>query len=54
MSQEELDHYEVLQLSPNADAATIHRVVRLFAQRYHPDHRETGDSSRFRIALAPS
>src|SRR5258708_4504730 len=35
-SPDELDCYEIMQLSPNADADTIHRVYRLLAHRYHP------------------
>ena len=42
------DWYEVLQISPNADADTIQRVFRLLAQKYHPDNQDTGDASRFR------
>lgn len=42
------DFYEVLQISPNADPDTVHRVYRLLAQRFHPDNRETGDADRFR------
>jgi len=42
------DFYEVLQISPNADPDTVHRVYRLLAQRFHPDNQETGDPSRFR------
>jgi curved DNA-binding protein CbpA len=42
------DYYEILQISPNAEPDTIHRVYRLLAQRFHPDNRETGDPSRFR------
>jgi curved DNA-binding protein CbpA len=42
-----MDCYEVLQLSPNADAETIARVYRLLAQRYHPDNTETGNSEMF-------
>ena len=42
------DYYEVLQISPNAEPDTIHRVYRLLAQRFHPDNQETGDPSRFR------
>ena len=42
------DYYEVLQISANAEAETIHRVYRLLAQRFHPDNQETGDESRFR------
>lgn len=42
------DYYEVLQVSPSAEPDTIHRVYRLFAQRFHPDNQESGDESRFR------
>ena len=42
------DFYEVLQISPNADPDTIHRIYRLLAQRFHPDNQETGDPARFR------
>jgi curved DNA-binding protein len=45
-----VDHYETLQISPNADADTIHRVYRILAQRYHPDNRETGSAEVFREA----
>jgi hypothetical protein len=41
------DCYEVMQLSPNADAETISRVYRLLAFRYHPDNAETGNSEMF-------
>jgi DnaJ-domain-containing protein 1 len=41
------DYYEILQLSPNADGETIHRVYRLLAQRYHPDNADTGNSELF-------
>ncbi len=43
-----IDYYEVLQISPNAEPDTIHRVYRLLAQRFHPDNQETGDPARFR------
>jgi curved DNA-binding protein CbpA len=42
------DHYNVLQVSPNADLDTIHRVYRILAQRFHPDNQETGSDERFR------
>jgi DnaJ-class molecular chaperone len=42
------DHYETLQISPNADPDTIQRVFRLLAQRFHPDNAESGDAARFR------
>lgn len=45
------DYYEVLQVSPNADFDTIHRVYRILAQRYHPDHKETGNPEMFRRVL---
>jgi curved DNA-binding protein len=44
----EVDYYEVLQLSPNADAETINRVYRLLAQRYHPDNSQTGNAELFK------
>jgi curved DNA-binding protein CbpA len=43
------DFYEALQISPNAEPETIHRVYRLLAQRYHPDNRQTGDDTRFQL-----
>jgi curved DNA-binding protein len=42
-----VDYYELLQISPNAEAETIHRVFRIMAARYHPDNKETGDSEKF-------
>jgi curved DNA-binding protein len=42
-----LDHYESLQLSPNADGETVERVYRLLAKRYHPDNQITGNVERF-------
>jgi curved DNA-binding protein CbpA len=49
MSDEQpVDHYEVLQVSVNADPDTIHRVYRYLAQRFHPDNQETGNETRFR------
>jgi curved DNA-binding protein CbpA len=44
-----LDYYEVLQISPNAEPDTVHRVYRLLAQRFHPDNQSTGDSEQFRL-----
>ena len=42
-----LDYYEFLQISPHADAETIHRVYRYLAARFHPDNPETGDPEKF-------
>jgi len=43
-----VDHYEILQISPNADAETIRRVYRMQAQRFHPDNRDSGNAEAFR------
>ena len=44
-----VDYYEALQISPNADQETVHRVYRVQAQRFHPDNQETGSASAFRL-----
>ncbi len=41
------DYYETLQISPNADRETIHRVYRIMAARFHPDNPTTGSLERF-------
>jgi curved DNA-binding protein CbpA len=41
------DYYEFLQISPNAEVDTIHRVYRFLAVRLHPDNPETGDAEKF-------
>src|SRR5437867_12335488 len=43
-----VDYYETLQISPNAEPETVHRVYRLLAQRFHPDNKETGSDAKFR------
>jgi curved DNA-binding protein CbpA len=43
-----VDYYELLQISPNAEPETIHRVYRMLALRFHPDNGETGNPTRFR------
>jgi hypothetical protein len=42
-----VDYYELMQISPNAEPETIHRVFRIMASRYHPDNNETGDNEKF-------
>ena len=42
------DHYEMLQISANAEPETVQRVYRMLAHRYHPDNKETGEEGRFR------
>lgn len=44
-----VDYYEALQISPNADQETVHRVYRVQAQRFHPDNQHTGDAEAFRV-----
>ena len=47
-----VDHYETMQISPNADLDTVHRVYRILAQRFHPDNHETGSSETFHALTA--
>jgi len=49
MATSSIDYYEFLQISPNADADTIHRVYRFLAARLHPDNHETGHAENFQI-----
>jgi curved DNA-binding protein len=42
-----IDFYEALQISPNAEPETIHRVYKLLVTRLHPDNSETGDLDAF-------
>ena len=46
-----VDYYEILELSPNANASTVERVFRHFATRYHPDNKETGDRALFDLVI---
>jgi curved DNA-binding protein CbpA len=43
------NYYEFLQISPNADHDTVHRVYRFLAARFHPDNPETGDAGKFQL-----
>ncbi len=45
----QVDYYEFLQISPNADQETIHRVYLFLATRFHPDNPESGDADQFNI-----
>lgn len=45
------DHYEVLQLSPNAEAPIIQCVYTVLSQRYHPGNKETRDDSIYEQLL---
>ncbi len=44
-----VDYYETLQISPNADQETVHRVYRVQAQRFHPDNQDSGNAEAFRL-----
>jgi curved DNA-binding protein CbpA len=41
------NYYEFLQISPNAEPATIHRVFQFLAVRLHPDNPDTGNAEQF-------
>lgn len=41
------NYYEFLQIGPNAEPETIHRVYHFLAARLHPDNPKTGDSDQF-------
>lgn len=45
MSEDFVDYYELLEVSPNANLETIERVFRYFATKCHPD--AGGDKQRF-------
>ncbi len=42
-----IDYYEFLQISPNAEPDTIHRVYRFLAARFHPDNPQSGNTELF-------
>lgn len=46
------DYYELLQISPNADSETIHRVFKYLAARLHPDNAQTGNQQKFQQVQA--
>ncbi len=45
----QVDYYEFLQISPNADHETIHRVYHFLATRFHPDNPQSGDADKFNL-----
>src|SRR5215218_2509712 len=46
-----VDYYEILELSAKANAATVERVFRHLATRYHPDNPETGNRALFELII---
>jgi hypothetical protein len=44
-------HYDVLQISPNAEQVVITKVYRLLAAFYHPDNKQTGNEEKFKQVL---
>ena len=49
-SDEAMDFYEILEVSPNASQETISRMFRFWASRYHPD-RPSGDAIKFALIV---
>jgi len=49
MATASVDYYEFLQISPHADAETIHRVYRFLAARLHPDNHISGHAEHFHL-----
>jgi curved DNA-binding protein CbpA len=47
-----IDYYELLQISPHADAETVRRVYRFLAGRFHPDNPVSGDANLFCVLNA--
>ncbi|MFG0262367.1 MAG: J domain-containing protein, partial [Novipirellula sp. JB048] len=45
--QEFVDHYEVLEISPNASFDTVERVFRYLAKKHHPDLATHSDPHHF-------
>jgi curved DNA-binding protein CbpA len=43
------NYYELLQINPNAEPDTVHRVYRFLAARFHPDNPDTGDADKFAV-----
>ncbi len=46
-TDETVDYYEFLQISPRAESETIRRIYRFLAGRFHPDNPQTGDPEKF-------
>jgi curved DNA-binding protein CbpA len=46
-----VDYYELLQVSPNANEDTIHRVFRHLAKKYHPDAPLHGNAEHFNLLV---
>ncbi|MGA2569098.1 MAG: J domain-containing protein [Terracidiphilus sp.] len=49
MAAPAVDYYEFLQISPHAEAETIHRVYRFLAARLHPDNMKSGSAESFQL-----
>ncbi len=46
-----VDHYEILQVSPNASLEMVRRVYRILAPVYHPDNLDSGNAEAFESLL---
>jgi curved DNA-binding protein CbpA len=51
-SQNFINYYQVLNLTPEASAEAIDREFRLLARQYHPDNQATGDRAKFDAVVA--
>ena len=51
-SQDFIDHYAVLQLTPDCNPRALETAYRHFAKLFHPDHSETADVARFSEVVA--
>ena len=48
---DQIDYYEILEVSSSASFETIDRVFRYLAQKFHPDNQDTGDVERFTLVV---
>jgi len=51
-NSEFIDYYELLEVSPNANTATIEKIFRYLASRFHPDVDPSGNRVRFNKLVA--
>ena len=47
-----IDHYNILQVNPNCDAKTLESAYRYLAKMYHPDRKDTADTTKFNEVIA--
>ncbi len=47
-----IDYYEILQVHPNCTARTLESAYRYLAKMYHPDRKDTADTTKFNEVIA--